>query len=89
MIIINFFLECLNAYSFLDNENFDSIYGIVYLCILIPYLAAVILLFVYLCGRDSPGTRKLIPWAVLIVGIVSLLLVFWVIIYIGFMYDKD
>ena len=70
-------------------ENFDTNYGLVYACLLIPYLAAIILLFVYLCGRDSPGTRKLIPWAVLIAGIVSLLLVFWVIIYIGFMYQKD
>ena len=54
-----------------------------YLAILVLYLAAVILGCVYLCPKDSPSTRAVVPWVFLIASVANFLLVCWIIIYIS------
>ena len=56
---------------------------------LVIYFVAVVLLFIYLVANDSPDTRALIPWGFLIGAIANFLIVIWIIIYIGFMYEED
>ena len=45
--------------------------------------------FYYLVAKDSPGSRALIPWALLIGAIANILLAFWIIYYISVMYPRD
>ena len=89
LLIIDFFIEIYNVYVIYDNDFFDPIYGGLYISILVIYFVAVILLFVYLVATDSPGTRALVPWGFLLGAIANFLIVLWIIIYIGFMYDQE
>ena len=89
LLIIDFCIEVYNLIVILDNEYFDSMYGGVYAGILVVYFAAVVLLFIYLVAPDSPETRALIPWGFLVGAVANFLLVLWVIIYIGFLYEND
>ena len=89
LLIIDFFIEIYNVYMIYDNDFFDPIYGGLYVAILVIYFAAVILLFIYLVANDSPGTRGLVPWGFLLGAIANFLIVIWIIIYIGFLYEEE
>ena len=89
LLWLDFFIQCLNAYYVYDNEHFDQIYFQVYVAILVLYLAAVILVSIYLFPADSPETRAFLPWGFLVAAIASLLLVCWIIIYISSIYEDD
>ena len=89
LLIIDF---CIETYELLDlaqNEYFDPIYPNVYFALLCVYGIAVVMYSVYLFAPDSPRTRGLTPWSLLIAGIVSLLIAIWIVVYIYFLYPKD
>ena len=50
---------------------------------------AVVLYIVYFFMKDSPTSRKLVPWALGIAAIVNILIVIWVIVYISVIYKRD
>ena len=85
-VIIYFVIEFFKAYYFYNNQDFDKIFSVVYVFIIIPYFVAVIFLFVYLIASDGRDTRAYIPWCILTASIVSFILVAWVIIYFCFIY---
>ena len=89
LLIIDFCIECFNTYLIFDNDFFDPMYGNVMIAFLVLYFVAVVLLFIYLVANDSPDTRALIPWGFLIGSIANFLIVIWIIVYIGFMYEED
>lgn len=88
-LIIFFCFELLEMIVIFDNEYFDSTYGVVFALILVILFVAVVLGLIYLFGADSPGTRALIPWCLLVGAIAAFLLAFWACIYICGMYDHD
>ena len=88
-VYIDFFVQCVNAYFIYDNDHFDPIYFQVYVAILGIYLIGIILVSIYLFPSDSPQTRAFLPWGFLVVSIASILLVLWIIIYIGTIYEED
>ena len=79
----------LKGFDISQNEYFDPLYFQVYICLIILYGLAVILYQIYVLGPDSPTTRAFVPWALLLAAIVNVLIIFWVVIYINFLYDKD
>ena len=89
ILIIDFFIEIYNVFLVFDNDFFDPMYGGVYVGILVVYFVAVVLVFIYLVATDSPGTRALVPWGFLLGAIANFLIVIWIIVYIGFIYDDD
>ena len=70
------------------NKYFGGEYALGYAIILLIFLAAVVLISIFLCSRDSKYSRSVVPWAFLLAGISSLLLAFWVVIYITSIYDE-
>ena len=50
--------------------------------ILVVFLSAVILIFIYFCSCCNKNTRVFVPWAFLVAGIASFLVVIWISIYI-------
>ena len=79
----------MQLFFIIDNEHFDPIYAHGYIFILVLYLGVVILACFYLFPRDSPESRATVPWTFMIAAIINALLVIWIIIYIGFLYEKD
>ena len=61
----------------------------VYIFLVVLLFIAANIYFYYLVAKDSPETRALVPWALLAAGIVSFLIVFWIIYYICAMYPGD
>ena len=45
--------------------------------------------FYYLVVSDSPSSRAVVPWALLIAAIANILLAIWIIYYISGLYPKD
>ena len=52
---VSFSLGCVTCAYYLVNENFDETYGLIYGCILVILLIALILVTPFLCGC---GNRK-------------------------------
>ena len=86
ILIIDFFLECLNLYFIAENPYFDSIYPTIFAIILIP-LAVVCGFFFYWFCKDSRESRKLLPIGLIIGAIAELALFIWIIVYICFIYQ--
>ena len=49
----------------------------------------MILVFIFLCGKDKHENRRLLPWAFIIFSIANILLFTWIIIYIHAIYPRD
>ena len=45
--------------------------------------------FYYLVAKDSPSSRSLVPWALLVAAIASFLIALWIVYYICAMYPGD
>ena len=89
LLIIDFIIETYELLDLAQNEYFDPIYAYVYFALICVYGIAVVMYTVYLFAPDSPRTRSLTPWSLLIGGIVSLLIAIWIVVYIYFLYPKD
>ncbi len=61
----------------------------VYIGLIFIFAIAAFLYFHYLVQRDSPSTRSIIPWSLIIAAIVSFLIVIWIIVYILYIYKHD
>ena len=83
------FIEIVNIIWITNNENFDPIYGQVYLICVIILVIASILFFIYLVIPDCPTGRAFLPWVFLIAFFGAILICFWILIYICFIYKKD
>ena len=72
------------------NPYFDTYFGIVYAVILSLYLAAAILISMFLCGGagEDPKSRSYVPWAFLLAAISSLGIAIWIVTYISCLYDE-
>merc|ERR1719329_615624 len=57
LLIIDFCFECYNCYLIYDNDFFDPIYGQFYVALLVIYLVAVVILFIYLVANDQGNAR--------------------------------
>jgi uncharacterized BrkB/YihY/UPF0761 family membrane protein len=79
----------MTVYEIGTNDYFDKYYFWVYLALVIALFVAVFLYLVYLMAKESPKTRDLLPWALLIAAIVNILMAVWVICYICFLYQGD
>ena len=88
-ILINIFIEILNVAFMAQNEYFDSIYPTVYGVILLPLAVAAGFFLYYFIAKDSPTTRGLLPWGVILAGVTNLLIFIWVIVYITSLYKYD
>ena len=89
LLIIDFFIEVFELVDLSYNEYFEPMYFYIYLALILVYAVAVVLYCIYLFGKDSPSTRGLTPWALLIAGIVSILIAVWIIVYIFFIYPEN
>ena len=45
--------------------------------------------FYYLVAKDSPQSRAVVPWALLIAGIANILIAIWIIYYITSIYPRE
>ena len=88
-IIIDFVVEILNAINISENEYFSKSYLQVYIAILIDFSVAVILVLYYFIAKDSPSSRRVVPWALLIAAVVNFLIVLWIASYISLLYPYD
>ena len=88
-ILVILAVECADAYFIYDNDHFDPVYFDVYVAILCIYFAALVLACIYLFSKESPSTRIFVPWTFLVTAIASTLLVVWIIVYVGFIYQDD
>ena len=50
---------------------------------------ALVLVFYYLFAKDSPSSRRVVPWALLIAAVVNFLIVMWIASYISLLYPYD
>ena len=89
LLIIDFIIETYELLDLAQNEYFDPIYAYIYFGLLCVYGGAVVLYFVYLVAPDSPRTRGLTPWSLLIAGITSVLIAVWIVVYIYVLYPRD
>ena len=60
-----------------------------YIAILIDYSVALGLVFYYLIAKDSPSSRSVVPWALLIAAVINFLIVMWIASYISLLYPYD
>ena len=88
LLIVDFSSHVLSLVGILMNKYFGGEYGTGYAICLAPYLAAIVLISIFICSRDSPKSRSFVPWAFLLAGISSLLIAFWVVIYISNIYPE-
>ena len=88
-ILIDFVVETLNAVNISENEYFSKSYLQVYIALLIDYGVALVLVFYYLFAKDSPSSRRVVPWALLIAAVVNFLIVMWIASYISLLYPYD
>lgn len=65
------------------------IYPLVYIVCLLPLITGTIIYSYYYVSKDNAKTRKWLPWAHLLAALTSFLLILWVIIYIGCIYEKE
>ena len=72
-----------------NNEYFDPIYMQVYLSLLGAYAVALFLYLAYLVSNDGPCARCLVPYAILLAGLVNVVIVLWIFIYIYKYYKYD
>ena len=61
----------------------------VYLVLLLALGVAAILFLIYAICKDQQGTRALLPWTFLITFVTSLLIIFWIVIYISCFYHHE
>ena len=86
-MFVDFVFKCFEVVEIFGNPYFGMEYGLVFSLCLLPYLAAILLLFVYICN-DTPFTRSVVPWAFLAAAIASILIAIWVIVYICGIYKE-
>ena len=89
VLMIDLLLEAVNLVIIFNNESFIMAYPLVYFVCLLPLVTAVIIYSYYYVSEDSIKTRKWLPWAHLLGALTSLLLILWIIIYIGCIYDRE
>ena len=90
LMIIDFMFQLIAKLFYISqNEFFDPIYFQVYAGLLTLYAVGLCLYLVYLLAPDSPTTRGLIPWALIIAAIANVLIIFWIVIYINSIYSRD
>ena len=56
---------------------------------MIALFVAANMYFYYLVAKDSPSSRSLVPWALLVASIASFLIALWIIYYICCMYPEN
>mmetsp|Transcript_21069 Transcript_21069/g.32642 ORF Transcript_21069/g.32642 Transcript_21069/m.32642 type:complete len:172 (-) Transcript_21069:223-738(-) len=89
LLLLDFVMEIFAVINYSQNEYIDSTFIWVYVAILALFLVAFVMMCIFLCGKDSPGTRALLPWAFLIASIASFLIFIWIIVYFFCMYPGD
>ena len=88
-LIINFLVVVYESVMATLNPFFDGIYIIILWVLVCILLAAVILVFYFLCAIDTPGGRAVLPWAFLIAAIVNFLIFIWICVYFYGIYQRD
>ena len=82
-------IEFLNLVFILMNDNFDLLFGVVYLLLLAPLLVASLIYSFYYCSKESHKARSYLPWAFILGAVSSVLIGVWIILYICVIYKKD
>lgn len=82
-------LESINLFIIFFNETFDFVYALGYFICLLPLITGACIYTYYYVSEDSPKSRKWLPWAHLLSFITTLLLILWIIIYIGLIYNRE
>ena len=88
LIYFDFFNHVVSLITIFMNPYFGKEYGLVYAIILILYIPAIVLVSIFICSADSPWSRSVFPWGLLIAAVINLLLAGWIIIYITTIYDE-
>ena len=88
-LFIVLFFESMTLLEIYNNEYLDKYYFYVYLVLVIAIAAAAFMYLWYCLAKDSPGTRSLLPWALLIAVIANLFIIIWVCIYILGLYPHE
>ena len=84
LLIVDFSRDVIYLIIAFLNPYFAWIYGIVYGCLLIIFLAAVVLIFLYLFGRKE--NQQYLTYGLLLASIAGILMSTWMIIYIVIIY---
>ena len=88
LLYFDFFNKIISLVIIFMNPYFDKEYGLGYSICLVPFIAALVLITMYMCSPDTKYSRCVVPWAFLIAGASSLLIGFWVVIYITEIYKE-
>jgi hypothetical protein len=89
VLILDLLIEALNFCIIITNGYFDKMFGLLYLTILLPLAFGAVAYIYYFSSRNRKGPRSWLPCANLLAFISSLLLIFWIIIYICVFYQRD
>ena len=89
LLLIDVVLEALACYEISQNDTFDGSYLYVYIFLVVVLFVAANMYFYYLVAKDSPDSRAVVPWALLVASIASFLIAIWIIYYITCMYSGD
>ena len=88
LLMIILAIEIFNWVLIYNNEYFESIYGVVYLSILLIHLGSAVLMLLYFVMDDSQKSRSFVPWSFLLAAISEMLIAIWITVFIYCIYDK-